>query len=456
MTIIAVGSNHVCSAITGLVCGVHVFASSLIMPFDCRRRLQPPGRGKDGVKTRESADRARDVLHLANMPERKDTLVNLSIKNRSCAPGATRGLCLLAAAAIAVGAFVTVDLQEAHADSLDAYDAAYAGCQTAGKKLKVAVEKADKTLDAYPAGSLYAPGLHSRLEKQRDQARETGKCIAHDASSLSSSEASEASEDLSKLARRWTKLAGEMDSTTVSIRRSAEEKLDVDARGSLKKTIADARTTLASADGDYSGVVPQDQRDKLQKAVDEAEDAVSKTVKHDEAKAKADAIKAAKATVDKTISDYDAALAEQSQQAAAASAWSGSYDGSSQASTAYQSGSGYAYSPAYSYGPNGNGQGGYYTATSCGGNIAECQSNIDGNARGALNVMVTDVAGTKYYQAHTSSWGASSVNINGQDHALGAWQQAQYINGQPYGPNDGKSYYQTCGPDGKVYYAPMN
>ena len=128
-----------------------------------------------------------------------------------------------------------------------------------------------------------------------------------------------------------------------------------------------------------------------------------------------------------------------------------------QASTAGWGGS-YAYSQnGYGQsGYSGNGRSGYYTATSCGGNLAECQSNIDRNASGALNVMVTDVAGTKYYQAHTSSWGASSVNINGQNHALGAWQQAQYINGQPYGPNDGKSYYQTCGPDGKVYYAPMS
>ena len=344
---------------------------------------------------------------------------------------------------LAVGAFVTVDLQEVHADSLDAYDAAYAESQTAKKKLKVALKKADKTLDAYTANSLYAPELHSRLEKQRDQARETSKGTAPDVSGLSTSEVSEASEDLSKLARRWTKLAGEMDKTAGSVQRSAEEKLDVDARGSLKKTIADARETLASADVDYSGVVPQDQRDKLQKAVNEAENDVSKLVKHDDAKAKEDAVKAAKAAVDKTISDYEAALAEQRRQAEAASAWSGSYGAgsysrSSQASTAGWGGS-YAYSQnGYGQsGYSGNGRSGYYTATSCGGNLAECQSNIDGNASGALNVMVTDVAGTKYYQAHTSSWGASSVNINGQNHALGSWQQAQYIDGKPYGPNDG-------------------
>ena len=364
---------------------------------------------------------------------------------------------MLAAAAISVCAFVAVDLQEAHADSLDAYDVAYAESQTAGKKLKDAVKEADETLDAYTADSLYAPELHSRLEKQRDKAKETSKAIEHDVSGLSTSEVSEASEDLSKLARRWTRLAKEMDRTAASVRRSAEEKLDVDARKSLSKTVEGARTTLASADGDYSGVVPQDQRDTLRKAIDEAEDAVSKLVKHDDAKE--DSVKAAKATVDKTISDYEAALAEQRRQAEAASAWSGSYGagsygGSSQASTTGWGGSGQAYSPTYS--STGYGRSGYYTATSCGGNVAECQRNIDGNGSGALNVMTTDGVGTKYYQAHTSSWGASSVNINGQNHSLGAWQQAQYIDGKPYGPNDGKTYYQTCGPDGKVYYAPMN
>lgn len=174
------------------------------------------------------------------MRAKKETLLNLSIKNRSCAPDATRGLCLLAAAAISVCAFVAVDLQEAHADSLDAYDAAYAESQTAGRRLEDAIKEADKTLDAYTADSLYAPELHSRLENQRDKAKEASKTIAHDVSGLSTSEVSEASEDLSKLASRWTKLAREMDSTAASVQRSAEEKLDVDARESLKKTIADA------------------------------------------------------------------------------------------------------------------------------------------------------------------------------------------------------------------------
>lgn len=382
--------------------------------------------------------------------------MSLSIKNRSRVTGATRGLYLLTAAAIAVCAFVAVDLQEAYADSLDAYDAAYAESQTAGRKLEDAIKKADKTLDAYTADSLYAPELHSRLEKQRDKARGTSKAIARDVSGLSTSEVSEASEDLSKLASRWTKLAGEMDRTAAFVRRSAEEKLDVDARESLKKTAEDARGTLASADGDYSGVVPQDQRDTLRKAINEAGDAVSKLVKHDDAKAKEDAVKAAKAAVDKTISDYEAQLAEQRRQAEAASAWSGSYGGSYQAGTSGWGGS-YSYSQnGHSQGGySGNGRSGYYVATSCGSNVAECQRNIDGNGSGALNVMTTDDAGTKYYQAHTSSWGASSVNINGQNHALGSWQQAQYVDGKPYGPNDGKSYYQTCGPDGKVYYAPM-
>lgn len=365
---------------------------------------------------------------------------------------------MLAAAAISVCAFVAVDLQEAYADSLDAYDAAYAESQTAERKLRDAIREADKTLDAYAADSLYAPELHGRLEKQRDEAKETSKtATAYDVSGLSTSEVSEASEDLSKLARRWTDLAVEMDSIADSVQRSAEEKLDVDARESLRKAIEAARGTLASADGDYSGVVPQDQRDSLRKAIDEADDAVSKLVKHDDAKAKEDAVNAAKATVDKTISDYEAQLAEQRRQAAAASAWSGSYGGSSQSSSAGWGGSGYAYNQnGYGQsGYSGYGRSGYYTATSCGSNVAECQRNIDGNGSGALNVMTTDGVGTKYYQAHTSSWGASSVNINGQNHSLGAWQQAQYVDGKPYGPNDGKSYYQTCGPDGKVYYAPM-
>lgn len=101
--------------------------------------------------------------------------MSLYIKNRSRVPSANRGLCLLAAAAISVCAFTAVDLQEAYADSLDAYDVAYAESQTAGRKLKDAIREADKTLDAYAADSLYTPnyiaGSRSSAIRLRRRAR---------------------------------------------------------------------------------------------------------------------------------------------------------------------------------------------------------------------------------------------------------------------------------------------
>lgn len=69
MTIIAVGSNHVCSAVEGCVCEVHVHVSipSTMTPSDFRRRLPPPmDGGKTGVKEGGKArDCARDVSYLS-------------------------------------------------------------------------------------------------------------------------------------------------------------------------------------------------------------------------------------------------------------------------------------------------------------------------------------------------------------------------------------------------------
>ena len=45
---------------------------------------------------------------------------------------------------------------------------------------------------------------------------------------------------------------------------------------------------------------------------------------------------------------------------------------------------------------------------------------------------------------------------NGQNHSVSGWQQATYINGKPYGVDDGGQYVQTCGPDGKVWYGKIN
>ena len=90
----------------------------------------------------------------------------------------------------------------------------------------------------------------------------------------------------------------------------------------------------------------------------------------------------------------------------------------------------------------------------------ECQSNIDRNGYGVMNLMTT-AGGSTYYQIHNSSggssfWGQGSVNINGQNHSVSGWQQATYINGKPYGVDDGGQYVQTCGPDGKVWYGKIN
>lgn len=121
----------------------------------------------------------------------------------------------------------------------------------------------------------------------------------------------------------------------------------------------------------------------------------------------------------------------------------------------YQNGSQAQASPQSA--PSGGGTG--YTVSGTCTDAASCQQVVDTNPYNTLS-QYNSPNGSTYYQIHNNNGGSSMYNqsstvINGQTHRLGEWQQAQYINGVPYGPDDGGKYVQTCGPDGTVYYAPV-
>lgn len=104
------------------------------------------------------------------------------------------------------------------------------------------------------------------------------------------------------------------------------------------------------------------------------------------------------------------------------------------------------------------GNNGYTVSGTC-TDAASCQQVVDTNPYNTLS-QYNSPNGSTYYQIHNNNGGSNMYNqsstvIDGQTHQLGSWQQAQYINGVPYGPDDGGKYVQTCGPDGTVYYAPV-
>lgn len=83
-----------------------------------------------------------------------------------------------------------------------------------------------------------------------------------------------------------------------------------------------------------------------------------------------------------------------------------------------------------------------------------CQGAVNGAGHNSLTHL-TDDSGTNIYAIHSnyggsSTWSQNSITINGQTHSLGAPFRANVT------PMDGKQYFQTCGPDGKVYLRPMD
>ncbi|WP_146143627.1 hypothetical protein [Bifidobacterium callitrichos] len=102
---------------------------------------------------------------------------------------------------------------------------------------------------------------------------------------------------------------------------------------------------------------------------------------------------------------------------------------------------------------------GYTLAGDC-YTAAECQASIDVAGRNQLHALHTP-KGSTYYEIHndhggSSTWGKSTVTINGVTHNLGQWRPARYNSaGQPIEEPEQGTYFQTCDANGKVWFAPM-
>ncbi|NMM97531.1 colicin transporter [Bifidobacterium sp. DSM 109959] len=254
---------------------------------------------------------------------------------------------------------------------------------------------------------------------------------------------------------------------TPKLEKSKAERDILNAREAVKAALDKGDALLKSSDGNVDdNKTREDLRNAINAANGYEEDrdvnglnAKAKTIT-DKLQPVNDAVKARQ---DRIAREQAEAAARAAAQATAArqTSGSGSYSGSSYGS-GYGGGS-YG-SGARSYTGTGSGysarrSNGYTVGGNC-YSVGQCQGAIDSSGTDVMQAYHT-AGGSTYYGIHNGNggaamWGQSSATINGQQHSLGAWQQAQYIDGKPYGVDDGGSYVQTCGPDGKVYYAKVN
>lgn len=231
------------------------------------------------------------------------------------------------------------------------------------------------------------------------------------------------------------------------------QKLITDAKNSLNDAINNANKTYSDSEGN---VDDNKTRDELKASIDNANNKknsndvnIMKTTT-DEVNAKINAVNdAVKAKADR--------IAQEKAARAAAAASAASVNASYGSNSSYNGNRSYGNAKNGSSHANG-GSNGYTTGADC-YSASECQSYLDKHAYNQLQAYHTG-DGATFYGIHNSDggasmWGQSSANINGQNVNLGQWQQATYINGKPYasGYDSNGKYVQTCGPDGKVYYA---
>lgn len=244
---------------------------------------------------------------------------------------------------------------------------------------------------------------------------------------------------------------------TQKLERSKAERDILNARDAVRDALDKGNALLRSSDGNVDDDKP---REELRNAVDAAngyEDGRTVTDLNAKAKAITDKLQpvndAVKARQDRIAREEAGAAARQAAAARRASN-SGGHGGSTYGS-GYSGGSDAGTSSGYTV----RRSDGYTVGGDC-YSAGQCQGAIDGSGYNVMQAYHT-AGGSTYYEIHNGSggsamWGQSSATINGQQRSLGAWQQAQYVNGKPYGVDDGGSYVQTCGPDGKVYYAKVN
>lgn len=229
-----------------------------------------------------------------------------------------------------------------------------------------------------------------------------------------------------------------LQATKSSIASSHRLRLIADAQAKLKASVDNANATLNESNGKVDDNTP---RQNLQNAVNEASRLLHENdVKTLNANA-SDVDEKVQAVKDAIQARNDRLAREEAARQAAAAAAAASQPAAQ--SNSRQASYGNLYNNGFSIGG------------SCSLDSADhCQGAVNGAGHNSLTHL-TDDSGTNIYAIHSnyggsSTWGQNSITINGQTHTLGAPFQTNVS------PNDGKQYFQTCGPDGRVYLRQMN
>lgn len=263
-----------------------------------------------------------------------------------------------------------------------------------------------------------------------------------------------------------------LQATESSIASSHRLRLITDAQAKLKASVDKANATL----NESSKVDDNTPRQNLQNAVNEA----SKLLHENNVKtlnantsdvdgkiqAVKDAIQARNARLAREEAARQAAAAAARQATVQSNSRQASHDNSrysgstgtnnrrATGNNGYWRSHGSSYSHAVSR-PGSSYNNGFSIGGSCSLDSADhCQGAVDSSGHNSLTHL-TDDSGTNIYAIHSnyggsSTWGQNSITINGKTHSLGAPFQTNVT------PMDGKQYFQTCGPDGKVYLRQMN
>lgn len=239
-----------------------------------------------------------------------------------------------------------------------------------------------------------------------------------------------------------------------------DAKVLADAKAAFKAKADEANAMLASIKGQTDAGYGSDDLDALRAALADA----AKDGKDPKA---VDALTAKVAGLTPKVKDGAKAFAEeQARKAAEAAAAAARAQAAAQVAASYGSGSGYARSSSGYARSSGSGYArssgasGYSVGGGC-TSVAQCQGYLDA---GGQNTMYAYQSGNgTFYGIHNNRGGSAmlgqhSVTINGQSRSVGEWTPALMRNGKAYAVNTdpNKQYVQTCGPNGQVYYAPIN
>lgn len=203
------------------------------------------------------------------------------------------------------------------------------------------------------------------------------------------------------------------------------------ARRTLDRASQAARDTLASTKGRVDDDAPRIRLSDLTSQADAPADA-------DAMQALAARLDAARTDAEKAAEAHDARIAAEQAAAAQAAAQAAARPAATWTPAAHA-----ASTPAV---PT-------FTAGDC-RSVNECQAALADGSMQAYHMA----GGSTYYGVHDIAsqglWGSTQVVIDGATLDVGAWRAAEIIDGEPYAPDDGGTYVQTCH-NGQVWYAPV-